>query len=88
MGDCVVVYPQIKQVDFITLDKVVCCYPNFKEILRATCDKQPETISLSYPMDGFVAEMVQSMGALLMKLKGGSFRPLCAPCKRDTVRFC
>jgi tRNA1(Val) A37 N6-methylase TrmN6 len=75
MGDCVEVYPQIKEVDFITLDKVVCCYPNFKEILEATCDKSPQSISLSYPMDGFIAEGIQSIGAIVMKLRGSFFRP-------------
>jgi len=87
MGDCVEVFPQIETADFITLDKVVCCYPNYKEILESVFEKAPESISLSYPMDGFLADAVQSIGALLMKLKGNSFRPYVHPVKEIRAVF-
>lgn len=75
LGDCIDLYPQIKDVDFITLDKVVCCYPNYKEILEATCDKATKTISLSFPMDGIVSEMIRNLGDVLMSFRDNPFRP-------------
>lgn len=50
-------------VDFITLDKVVCCYPNYKEILKTSCQKARVGIGFSYPMDGVLAKAIQTIGA-------------------------
>lgn len=75
LGNCVDIYPHIETVDFITLDKVVCCYPNYKEILEATCDKATTTVSLSYPMDGFISEVVRKIGDFFMSFKDNPFRP-------------
>ena len=75
LGDCVEIYPQIESAEFITLDKVVCCYPNYKEILEATCDKATKAISLSYPMDGFISEAIRKMGDFFMSFKNNPFRP-------------
>ncbi len=75
MGDCTDVYPQTEKADFITLDKVICCYPNYKDILESTCKKQPQYISLSYPKDGFISDGVRTLGALVLMLTKNSFRP-------------
>lgn len=75
LGDCVEVYPQIEKAHYITLDKVVCCYPNYKEILEATCEKATEAISLSYPMDGIISQAIRKMGDILMSFRDNSFRP-------------
>ena len=81
MGDCTDRYKEVGDAHFITLDKVVCCYPNFKEILAATCDKAREGVSLSYPMDGFIAQAIRNIGTLFFMLKGNPFRPYIHPVK-------
>jgi 2-polyprenyl-3-methyl-5-hydroxy-6-metoxy-1,4-benzoquinol methylase len=78
-GDCTDVYDQIENADYITLDKVVCCYPNFKEILESTCDKSSSHVSLSYPMGGVIAQAIASLGGLYFKLKNNSYRPFVHP---------
>lgn len=75
LGDCVDVFSSIKTADFITLDKVVCCYPNYKEILEVTCDKASRVVSLSYPLDGFISNLIRIMGDLLMRFTNNPFRP-------------
>ena len=75
LGDCVDVYTQIEPADYITLDKVVCCYPNYKEIVESTCDKATQTVSLSYPMDGFIAMVIRKTGDILMSFRDNPFRP-------------
>jgi len=82
MGDCTDVYPQIDDPDFITLDKVICCYPNFKEILVSTCQKSKRYISLSYPIDGIIAQAIRGMGALFFMLKKNPFRPYVHPVRQ------
>lgn len=81
MGDCTDIYPKIYNPDYITLDKVVCCYPNFKEILAATCKKSKKYVSLSYPMDGIIAQAIRGIGILFFMLKQNPFRPYIHPVK-------
>jgi len=78
-GDFMEVYSQVEAANFMTLDKVVCCYPNFREILDATCSKAKECISLSYPMDGIVSRLIGFMGGLFFKLKQNPFKPYIHP---------
>ena len=33
------VAPDLPQVDMVTLDRVVCCYPDFRRLLRAAAEK-------------------------------------------------
>lgn len=75
MGDCTDVYPELQKADIITLDKVVCCYPNYEEILKTTCKKSSQYIALSYPMDGFAAQVLRQLGVLLLKIIKNDYRP-------------
>ncbi len=74
-GDCTEILPQLDEVDIVTLDKVICCYPDYREILAATCQKATTCIALTYPMDGPLAQAVRNLGVLFFKLRGNPFRP-------------
>ena len=78
-GDFAEIHGQLKRADYVTLDKVVCCYPNYKEILEASCDKAESYLALSYPMDGWLAQLVASIGVLKARLKTRAFRPYIHP---------
>ncbi len=75
LGDCTDVYKEIDDPHFITLDKVVCCYPNYKEILESTCEKSTGHISLSYPMDGMISQAIRGLAVLFFMLKRNPYRP-------------
>ncbi len=81
MGDCTDVYKEIEDPHFITLDKVVCCYPNYKEILELTCEKSTGHISLSYPMDGIISQTLRWFGDLYFRLVKNPYRPFVHPVK-------
>ena len=36
-------------VDIVTLDRVVCCYPNFRDLLKAAASHSRRAIALTYP---------------------------------------
>jgi len=75
MGDCTDLYDQIDSPDYITLDKVVCCYPNYKEILESTCEKSNSHVSLSYPVDGIISKAIRGLVAIFLIFKQNPFRP-------------
>ena len=78
-GDYTVVHTQMGRADYITLDKVVCCYPDFKEIIETSCQKARTHVALSYPIDGIISRVISWFGALFAKLKSNSFRPYVHP---------
>jgi len=86
-GDCTDVYGQIENADYITLDKVVCCYPNYREILESTCDKSISHVSLSYPMDGVISQAVAGLGGLFFKFIKNPYRPFVHPVKEIRTVF-
>lgn len=75
IGDFTEKAKDLPNVDHLTLDKVICCYPNFSAILNLACTKSNKSISLSYPMNGIIANLFRGIGVLYMKLKGNAFRP-------------
>ena len=42
---------ELPQVDVVTLDRVVCCYPNMRALLKAASSKSRTAIALTYPRD-------------------------------------
>ena len=42
---------ELNQADIVTLDRVVCCYPNFRELLKAASSKSRKAIALTYPRE-------------------------------------
>ena len=78
-GDFAEIHGGLERADYITLDKVVCCYPNYEEILEASCDKAGNYLSLSYPMDGWLAQLVALLGVVKARMKTSSFRPYVHP---------
>ena len=75
LGDFTAKAEELPQVDHVTLDKVICCYPDFEAILNLACAKSKNTLTLSYPMDGFIADFFRGFMVLLMKLRGNPFKP-------------
>lgn len=86
-GDCTEKYNEVDDAHFITLDKVVCCYPNYEEILAITCNKAKEAVTLSYPMDGIIAQTLRSLGVLFFMLKKNPYRPYVHPVKEIRAVF-
>jgi len=75
MGDFTDKANELPSVNHVTLDKVICCYPDFKAIITLACSKATQTVTLSYPMDGFIADLVRGLGVLFIKLRGNPFKP-------------
>lgn len=42
---------ELPQADVVTLDRVVCCYPDFRSLLSAAADKSRKAIVLTYPRE-------------------------------------
>jgi magnesium-protoporphyrin O-methyltransferase len=52
-GDFVALAPEIDPADVVTLDRVVCCYPDLPALLEAAASRARRLIGLVYPRDGW-----------------------------------
>lgn len=75
IGDFTTKAEELPKINHVTLDKVICCYPDFEAIINLACAKAINTVSLSYPMDGFIADIFRNLRVLFMKLNGNPFKP-------------
>ena len=75
VGDFTTKADLLPQVGHLTLDKVICCYPDYQAILNLACTKSNKTVTLSYPMDGIIADFFRGFMVLGMKLRGNPFKP-------------
>jgi magnesium-protoporphyrin O-methyltransferase len=57
-GDFVDVAAELSSADAVTLDRVVCCYPNFEALLSAATSKANRLLVLSYPRDRWFVRWV------------------------------
>ncbi len=78
-GDFAGMHNDVPVADFVTLDKVVCCYPEYRSILQASCQKANGYLALSYPMDGFLSRIVAFFAGLKTRLKADDFKPYIHP---------
>ncbi len=80
-GDLVDKHDEIVAADFVTLDKVVCCYPDYKSLLDIALKKCNNTIVLSYPLAGWISEFVNFLSDFYLYFTKNPFRSFVHPPK-------
>ena len=73
LGDFALIADTMPVADFVTLDRVVCCYPDAPALLGAAAGRTRETLAFSYPRDRWYVRAAVAIENLLRRLKGKSF---------------
>lgn len=73
-GDITTFREELSPHDFVTLDKVVCCYPSYHELLSVATTNCREILALTMPVSNVFARLFASIGNLLLYLKKNPFR--------------
>jgi magnesium-protoporphyrin O-methyltransferase len=73
------VVDELPQVDVVTLDRVVCCYPNFRALLKAASSKSRSAIALTYPRDVWWTRVVVKLGNFIQRIRKDPFRVFVHP---------
>jgi 2-polyprenyl-3-methyl-5-hydroxy-6-metoxy-1,4-benzoquinol methylase len=50
-GDVVELAPDLPPSDIVTMDSVICCYPNLAPLLEAAVRTRPRVVGITYPRD-------------------------------------
>jgi len=81
-GDFVEVQPTLPEVDLVTLDRVVCCYPDVERLLGAVADTGASWCGLAYPKDRWHIRFVVAGINAILWLRRTDFRVFVHPEKR------
>ncbi len=75
LGDFVCESGVMKEADITLLDKVICCYEDYKALINASVGKTKTIYALSHPKKNIIMESIFKFQICLSKLFRNSFHP-------------
>ena len=74
LGDFATLDERTEVADLVTLDRVVCCYPDYEALLGRACAHARTALALSFPRNRWYVRASISLENLWRRLRGISFR--------------
>jgi len=65
--------------DIVTLDRVVCCYPDFHSLLKAAAGRSQRALVMAYPRDNWLSRAIVRIGDWFLKISRNPFRVFVHP---------
>ncbi len=78
-GDFVDLAHALPAVDVVTLDRVVCCYPDYEPLMEQSLSKALRWFGISYPRDWWYVRADTIWSNFRRRRKGNSFRTYVHP---------
>lgn len=78
-GDFVAVAETLPAADVVALDRVVCCYPEWRPLLDHATRRARRHLALSYPRDRWYVKLGLAVENLVRRLRGNAFRTFVHP---------
>ncbi len=73
-GDFVELASTLPAADIVTLDRVICCYPDVDALVEASVAKTKQVLGLVYPRERWITRSGVSLVNLALRLCGSAFR--------------
>ena len=73
-GNFVELAREIEAADIVTLDKVLCCFDNMKELVRLSAEHATKLYALIYPRDRWWVNVLNSLENVVHRLRRSQFR--------------
>jgi len=73
-GDFAVIAGTLPDADVVTLDRVVCCYPDPEALLGAAAARTRQVLAFTYPRDRWYVRTMFAFGNFWLRLTGKKFR--------------
>ncbi|MFQ5570722.1 MAG: class I SAM-dependent methyltransferase [Rhodothermales bacterium] len=85
-GDFVELAPEIEPEDIVTLDRVICCYPDMQALVERSTERVRKLYGVVYPRRTFWTKVGFAVINRLMRFRGSPFRAfLHEPAAVDTL---
>lgn len=74
-GDFVQLAPTVASADIVTLDRVVCCYPDMRALVDLSSARAKEFYGLVYPRDNIISKaIIPIFNFFAFRIQGNPFR--------------
>src|SRR5512140_3670188 len=70
---------ELPEADIVTLDRVVCCYPDFRALLSAAAGRSRRLLAMSYPREVWYVRAVIKIMDFFQSLRRDPFRVFVHP---------
>jgi 2-polyprenyl-3-methyl-5-hydroxy-6-metoxy-1,4-benzoquinol methylase len=78
-GDFVELADEIESADIVTLDRVLCCYPNMPAMVKLSSARARKYYGLVYPRDTWLIKLGLTLANFVMRLRHSPFRVFLHP---------
>ena len=66
--------PNLERADIVTLERVICCYPDVESLVELSSRLADRVYGLVYPRTNLLSKTVEILFNLTMRLKRSPFR--------------
>lgn len=73
-GDFVRLADGIPPADIVTLDRVICCYPDMERLVTASASKAQRLYGAVFPRERWAVKAMSALGNLMWRVRGNPFR--------------
>jgi magnesium-protoporphyrin O-methyltransferase len=78
-GDAVELSDDLPAADLVTLDRVICCYPDWESLVRVSASKVGRLYAFSLPHDRWYVRTAVAISNLVRRLRGDDLRVFVHP---------
>jgi len=78
-GDFVDIAPNLERADIVTLERVICCYPDVETLVELSSRLADRVYGLVYPRTNWTSKIAARLFNLIMWLRRSSFRVFIHP---------
>ena len=78
-GDFVQLAPELDDADIVTLDRVICCYPDMEQLVASAADKSRRLVGAVYPREVPWIRAGIAAANLFLRLRRSAFRVFLHP---------
>lgn len=79
LGDFMDLHQEVGPADLVTLDKVICCYEDYEDLVRQSVRKARRWYIYSVPRDVWWVRLVHGLGLLINKIRKDKIRSFIHP---------
>ncbi|HJR68333.1 MAG TPA: hypothetical protein VJ802_18025 [Gemmatimonadaceae bacterium] len=73
-GDFVALADTVPAADVVTLDRVICCYPDMEALVAASAGKARRLYGAVFPRERPGVKVMSALGNVVCRLRGDPFR--------------
>ena len=73
-GDFIDLAPDIPMTDIVTLDRVICCYPDMEKLVDSSLSHAKDYYAVVYPLDTWWMKIGLAFSNFIQRIRRNSFR--------------